>query len=406
MAGFAKNCKDRAQLATNWHMKYAPYFRLLKDSEAPWRIIFQCAVTIFVIYLEFTVAQPAFARGGSESMFGLGTTMFLALVLNILWRNAIIDFICRPLTNLLTGGSEGSDKTPLYSIALAKRQRGQYNEAIAEIRQQLDKFSNDLEGVMLLAAIQAENLKDLPAAEVTLNRFCDRPAAPPNAVAIALTQLADWHLKIADLDSARAAFQKIVVRYPSTAASVRAGQRLAHLGETEKIILARHDRQNITVPEGLRNLGLLESTSFLRSVETDPKRLAEACIHHLEVHPYDSVEREKLATLYAREFKRLDLAEAELDQLINETNHKPKQVAHWLNLLASFQIELGADAPTVRATLTKIVDRFTALPVAEIAQRRLALLNNEFRGRQEPSVVKLGAYEQNIGLKYGKHRRS
>jgi hypothetical protein len=45
------------------------------------------------------------------------------------------------------------------------------------------------------------------------------------------------------------------------------------------------------------------------------------------------------------------------------------------------------------------------LPVAEVAQRRLARLNSEFRGRQEATVVKLGVYEQNIGLKYGAPQR-
>jgi len=181
-----------------------------------------------------------------------------------------------------------------------------------------------------------------------------------------------------------------------------AEHRLAHLSEAERIILAQHDRQNLTVPEGVRNIGLRDSTAFLRPEEADPNQLAETFIRHLEAYPHDSVGREKLATHYARDFKRLDLAEVELGQLIDETNHRPKQVAHWLNLLANFQIELGADAATVRATLEKIVERFAGLPVAEIAQRRLALLNNEFRGRQETSVVKLGVYEQNLGLKYGR----
>ena len=108
------------------------------------------------------------------------------------------------------------------------------------------------------------------------------------------------------------------------------------------------------------------------------------------------------AAIYAKDFKRLDLATLELAQLINEPIHKPKQVAHWLNLLANFQIELGADVATVQATLEKIVASFPNLPVAEIAQRRLMLLKNEFNGRQTAADVKLGVYEQNIGLKYGK----
>ena len=115
--------------------------------------------------------------------------------------------------------------------------------------------------------------------------------------------------------------------------------------------------------------------------------------------------RERLAAIYARDFKRLDLATLELEQLINEPRHKPKQVANWLNLLANFQIELGADVSAVRATLEKIVTRFPDLPVAEVAQRRLARINSEFKGKEKTPNVKLGVYEQNIGLKYGSPRK-
>jgi tetratricopeptide (TPR) repeat protein len=398
-------CKERLSATTKGRMKYLRFIRLLKNTDAPWRLIFKCVLTFFILYFEFTVARPAFSRGGGDSMFGLMTTLILALGINILWRNAIIDFICSPLTNLFTGGTESEEKKPQYSSATAKRKRGRYDEAIAEVRRQLDRFPNDLEGLLLLAGIQAEDMKDMPAAENTLNRFCDRPQSPLNLVATTFNQLADWHLKIADVDSARAAFQKIVARFPGTVAALQAEQRLAHLGETEKIISAQRDRQNIAMPEGVRNIGLLDSTVFLRPKEIDPSLLAAAHVKHLEAHPHDSEEREKLATIYARDLRRLDLATMELDQLVNEPNHTPKQVAHWLNLLANFQIELGSEVAVVRETLEKIIERFTDLPVAEIAQRRLALLNNEFKGRQETTVVKLGVYEQNLGLKYGSPRK-
>ena len=115
--------------------------------------------------------------------------------------------------------------------------------------------------------------------------------------------------------------------------------------------------------------------------------------------------REKLALIYARDFKRLDLATLELAQLINEPKHKPKQVAYWLNMLANLQVELGADVETVRATLGKIIEKFPSLPVADLAQRRLDRIENEFRGLRQPGSVKMGNYEQNIGLKYGGPKR-
>ena len=133
--------------------------------------------------------------------------------------------------------------------------------------------------------------------------------------------------------------------------------------------------------------------------------MAAVYVKHLEQHPNDMEVRGKLAAIYARDFQRLDLATLELEHLINEPRHSAKQIAGWLNQLADYQVELGADLATVTATLQKIVDEFPETPVAEIAQRRLARISLEFQGKKETPGVKLGVYEQNIGLKYGAPRR-
>ena len=403
----AKECKESVGCTTHWSMKRAQFIRWLKDMDAPWVFIAKIFVTIFFAYLEFKVAKPAFVNGGKDSMFGLGLTMFLALGVNILWRNELADLLLRPLNSVLTGGDEPVEKKPFYFAAIAKQKRGLYLEALAEVRRQLQKFPNDLEGVLLLASIQAEGLKDIAAAENTLNEFSGRPNTPANQVVVALTHLADWHLKIsADVNAARADFENIITRFPNTAASAQAEQRLAHLVDTGKMIVAQQTSQNIILQPGVHNLGLLGQSAFPKAVEIDPTVVATAHREHLAMHPHDTKVREELAVLYAKEFQRLDLATLEIEQLVNEPNHKPKEVAHWLNLLANLQVELGADINVVRATLERIVEGFADLPVAEIAQRRLAVLNNEFRGRQETSVVKLGVYEQNLGLKYGRPTKS
>jgi tetratricopeptide (TPR) repeat protein len=251
-----------------------------------------------------------------------------------------------------------------------------------------------MEGVMLLAAIQAEDLKDLPAAEMTLNHFCDQPEAPPKQVAAAMNQLADWHLKLAqDVDSARAAFEKIVARFPDTELSLQAAQRIAHLGGTEKQLLVSHDHQPMAVPEGIKNVGLLKSSEHLRPAGIDPAQLTAVYVKHLEQHPLDTEVREKLAIIYAEHYKRLDLATLELNQLIEQPNQPTKHVAHWLNLLADLQIRLGADYETVRPTLENIVERCPDLPVAAMAKTRLGRLKFELKGQKETPSVKLGVYE-------------
>jgi len=382
------------------------FIRALKNSADPGWLILKIVMSVPILVFLFWKIGPMIPMGGPQTIFGLLTATVCLKVLALIWRGTITDLIAKPFSSLYDGGNEQIEPKPYYSMAMGKRKRDQPLEAIVEIRKQLAKFPNDFQGITLLANIQAEDLKDLQSAEITFNHFCDQPDAPPKQVAAALTQLADWHLKIGvDVDSARAILQKLIDRYPGTEIALAAEQRIAHLGGAEKILLAHHDRQNIAVPEGVNNIGLLDSSAFLQPQEIEPGKLAAAHLKHLEAHPHDSEVREKLAKIYARDFKRLDLATLELAQLINEPRHSPKQVAAWLNLLANFQIDLGADVATVRETLEKIVERFPDLPVAEVAHRRLALLNLEFKGKEKTPDVKLGVYEQNIGLKYGAPRR-
>ena len=378
-------------------------FRCLKKSDDPPKLIFKWIVTGVVLWFELRVALPSAVKGGFDAIFGLIVTLICGIVMTVTWRNSIIDLIANPIGSLYDGGTEEVEPKPYYSIALTKRKLNKPLEAVVEIRSQLAKFPNDFEGITLLANIQAEDMNDLASAEITLNHFCDSENPPDKQVAAALTQLADWHLKLAqDADSARLVLEKIIVRFPGTGLALQASQRIAHLGGVEKILLDAHDRQAVFVPEGVKNIGLLDSPEFLVPEETEPGKQAAIFVKHLEQHPLDTEVREKLAILYARHFKRLDLATMELAQLINEPKQPPKRVAHWLNLLADLQIHGGADFETVRGTLEKIVAQFPDLPVAEIARSRLGRLKIELKGQQETPGIKLGVYEQNIGLKSGR----
>src|SRR5207244_2627858 len=119
------------------------------------------------------------------------------------------------ITGLFDGGSLAPEPRPLYSVAQSRQKQGKYLEAVAEIRKQLERFPTDLEGHLLLAQIQAEDLKDMPAAEITIQRLCAQPGHAPKNIAFALYSLADWYLAIGhDQDRARLAFEQIVGSYP------------------------------------------------------------------------------------------------------------------------------------------------------------------------------------------------
>lgn len=377
-------------------------FRALKTSDDAVTLIIRWVVTFVVVGGGFHEALRL-CQGGQVGWLAPFIIVAMGVIMSVMWTPAISEFVTRPITGLFDGGMEPQDAKPLYSTAMAKRQRGKYLEATVAIREQLAKFPHDYEGICLLARIQAEDMKDLPSAEMTVNRFCAFPKAPPKQIAASLTQLADWHLQIVqDTDSARAALEGIIARFPGTELAVAAGQRIAHLGGAAKILLGKHDPQAMAVPQGIDNLGLRESMEFLVPTEENPGKLAGEYVKHLDLHPHDTDIREKLAVIYADHFQRLDLAVGELAQMINLPNQPPKRVAHWLTVLANLQIRHGADYATVRQTLQKIVDTFPELPVADSARSRIAHLALEFKGRKEETPgVKLGVYEQNIGLKHG-----
>lgn len=371
----------------------------LKRAEDPVKVLFKWGFTIPFVIICFWMAARI-------SIYGPILIVAMGVVLSIIWTPHISEWFSRPLTSLYDGGNEPPEPKPYYSIAQARRQRREFLQAVVAIREQLAKFPNDFEGVMLLAAIQAEDLRDLSSAELTVNHFCDQPNPPPKQFAAAMNHLADWHIKLAqDFDSARVALEKIVARFPDTELSSVAAQRIAHLGGTEKVVLASLDRQPLAVPEGVKNVGLLESSEHLRPGEADPTRLAAAYVKHLEQHPLDTEAREKLAVIYAGYYRRLDLAAGELNQLIDMPSQPGKRVAHWLNLLADLQIQHGADYETVRGTLEQIIERFPELAAGEMARTRLGRLKLEIKGRQETPGVKLGVYERNIGLKRGSPRQ-
>jgi hypothetical protein len=197
--------------------------------------------------------------------------------------------------------------------------------------------------------------------------------------------------------------ERIVEKYPESEMALVAKQRIAHLGGTEKQLLDSHDRRPVFVPEGVKNIGLLDSSAHLAPTETPPGELAASYVKHLEEHPGDTEAREKLAVIYARHFKRLDLATIELEQMIGEPNHPYKRVAHWLNLLTDLQVRCGGDYETAHATLTRIVERFPDYSVADLARNRLAHLKLEFKALEQTPEKTMGVYEQNIGLKGDRH---
>jgi len=337
--------------------------------------------------------------------FGVFVIIVCAVGLSAIWTPHIGTALAKPITSIFDGGSLAPEPRPLYSVAQTRQKQGKYLEAVAEIRKQLERFPTDLEGHLLLAQIQAEDLNDMPAAEITIHRLCAQRGHVPKNIAFALYSLADWHLAVGhDQERARRALEQIVESFPDTEFALGAAQRIAHLGGPDQM-LEPHERKKFSVTAGAQNLGLRMDREKPKAKETDPERLAEAYVKHLEEHPLDMEAREQLAILYADHYRRLDLATSELEQMIAQPKQPSRVVNHLLNLLADLQIRGDADYETVRSTLERIAEREPNSPAAEIARKRIDLVRLELKGKEKTTLVKLGTYEQNIGLKYGEAPR-
>ena len=192
--------------------------------------------------------------------------------------------------------------------------------------------------------------------------------------------------------------EKIIELLPDTEMSLRASQRIGHLAETESLV-SPHDRRRIVVKKGVQNVGLIRDQGVLKPVEVNQEDVAAEYVKHLEQHPLDSHAREKLAIVYADHYHRLDLALDQLEQLVQQPNHPPKQVAHWLNLMVDLQVREGVEFEEVRGTLQRIIDQYAGTVLAAAAQRRQDALKLEIKAQEHRQSVQMGTYEQNIGLR-------
>ena len=374
-------------------------WRSLRKAEDPPRLVFKWILTVIIVGYMVRYVMPDVAQGGEGAIVGVLTTAVIGLVLAIIWRHSIAMMIAKPFGSLYDGGDDEDDPKPFYSTAKAKRMRGDFLGAKADVRAELVRFPMDMEGQMLLAEIEAQDIHDLRAAEIVVQRFIAQKGHTPANIAYALSSMADWQLKYAqDRDAALACFEQIIALLPESEWALRAAQRIAHLSSAE-MLLGAEGRRSYKVAHIEGDPGLEHKWGANLVPEENGADIAAGYVKHLEEFPHDSEIREKLACLYAEHYHRLDLAESQLEQLIQYPNQPVKQVVKWLNLLADLQVKHGGTYETARATLQRIIDRHPDAGFSNVVQNRIERLKLEFKGQEKSQAVTLGSYEDDLGLK-------
>lgn len=347
------------------------YQWLKRSADAPARLVSKWGISGVVVVLLVVQIVPMMFRAASGGPF-LAVPLIAAcgLVLAGLWVPNLLAPITRFFTGFYDGGGREIEPRPVYSRAKALVFRSQIPAAVAELRQQLEKFPTDYEGQMFLAELQAGHLNDLPAAQITIQRLIEQPGHAPAQIAAALTTLAEWHLKYSqDPAAARAELEQIPARFPGTQVAQIAAQRLAGLPSVAQVLEA-HDRRKVKVEDRAQPYAMGRPQVKMPVADT-PEEAEQKLLQRLEQYPRDNVTREQLVLLYADQFERLDWATRQLEIMIAAPNQQARDVVGWLERIADLQQRFGAEKRDVRRTLQRIVERFPNSSGAERAQNRI-----------------------------------
>jgi len=367
----------------------------LTRSDEPKRLAAKWLYSFVVVFITYEFLTRVMGFGARGSMLGsYGAAMILAgsgavcgLLLAIIWGSSIGELVSRPLTNMFDDGSREIEPAPLYAIALARRKRGQYLEAIEAIRRELERFPRDLQGVLMWAEIEAKDLKDFDAAECTLDQIISDPKSDPGDVVITLNQLADWRLKYrSDAAGALEALESIQERFPNTEPSFQAAQRIAHLASAE-YLAERKSPHRVRVVQAASPVGEPRREAASPSPVEDIGEL----VRHLDRYPQDVDARERLARAYANDLGRPELARMQWEELIAIRHASPKQIVTWLNALADLESRHVGDAEAARVALERIIERYPKSAGAEAARTRIPLLQLELKGKKQSRTIASGS---------------
>jgi len=331
-----------------------------------------------------------------------------SVIMALWWTPEISEWMASPITNALTGDSRISYNKPEYGIANARRNRGQYVEAVEAVDEELAKHPGNFDGLMLKASIQAENLGDLEAATETLQEAIEGEEQLSYRLPVALNKMADWQLAVAgDPNAARRTLRQIREALPESQAAQFAAQRLASLDsseETEAAVVDFNESYQKLVEESARKDDFTSPLELPKAIETNQQQAGDKslanCLRRVALHPDSVSNREELAALYLDHANQPPKAAEQYDHLLALPGTTIHQKTAWLNKIADIQVKSGESHETVRATLERVIALDPKAAPAARAQQRISYLNIELRGaNRKTTKLQLGSYEEDIGLK-------
>ena len=315
--------------------------------------------------------------------------------------------IASPIGQLFTGNPNVVEDKPIYGSVISSRNQGDYRHALELVEVQLEKYPFDFDGLMLKAAIQAEDYNDLDSAIETLNIILNDKDNIRYNLPIVYNKLADWQLNIFNsTDCARKSLEKIKEIYPGTKAAQLASQRIASMHFHNESINEKteiNDTYCEIVEESSRTKtekGIVDIPKIKKLDKiNENKKLLSACLRRVKEHPESIINREDLARYYFDESNEWSMAIQQYEQLINMLGSTSSQKVTWLNKIVDIQLKSGASLEEMTLTLNRVIDIAPESAASNRAKSRIMHLPIEIRGvSKKKAPLKLERRDEDLGL--------
>ncbi len=315
--------------------------------------------------------------------------------------------IASPIGQLFTGNPNVVEDKPIFGPVISSRNQGDYRHALELVEVQLEKYPFDFDGLMLKAAIQAEDYNDLDSAIVTLNIILNDKDNIRYNLPIVYNKLADWQLNIFNsTDCARKSLEKIKEIYPGTKAAQLASQRISSMhfyNESINEMTEINDTYCEIVEESSRTENEKGLVDIPKAKKIDKinenKKLLSACLRRVKEHPESIINREDLARYYFDHSKEWSMAIQQYEQLINMLGSTSSQKVEWLNKIVDIQLKSGASLEEMTLTLNRVIDIDPESAASNRAKSRIMHLPLEIRGvSQKKAPLKLERRDEDLGL--------
>lgn len=266
---------------------------------------------------------------------------------------------------------------PNYTRAVVHTKFGKYADAERAIIRELEANEKDFDGWMMLAELYALRFQELAEADRTIRDLVCQPGLSGVQISHALGKLADWHLKVGDVEAARLAVQDIGVLLPDTHFDRMAQHRLQQIPISHTEWQAQQRPRAIRLPALNDSLEEKPEPTAPAATATEIKAEMNRWLARLHANPNDFEAREQFAILLAEQMGQVNLGLEQLDLLLELPDRPENKVPEWLGLQASWHLRHLQNPEHARALLQQLIREYPQSSQAFAAQRRLRLMEME-----------------------------